>query len=130
MRSRRWVLGVLAVVMLISVGVVPGIVGAIRQEKTYGPSPALAIGELVGAKGRTSCIEITGITPPAHHDWLGRIWQDEFLMWDDVKIVERWNGTWNHGMSGPMKIGDEICAVPKYHVWVYEPEDKIFLTMA
>lgn len=109
--------------------VAPSIVGASVEQTTYGSTPALAIGETIGPGALTSCVYITGITAPAHHDWLGRVWQDEFLLWDDVEIVERWNGTWEHGMSGPMKVGDQICDVPKYHVWVYTPEDKVFLTM-
>lgn len=118
-----------ALLVLLIVGLTPKVIGAAREWDTYHQTPALQIGYEVTGGMTTRCIWINTIFPPAHHDWLGRIWQDEFLMWDDVEIVERWNGTWEHGMSGPMRVGDEICDVPKYHVWVYTPEDKVFLTM-
>jgi hypothetical protein len=128
-KNARIALLIGACALLLTATITPGIVGARREFLTYGSTPGIQFGEQVADEGQTSCIWINYVAPPAHHDYFGRVWQDEHLLWDEVEIRERWNGTWDHGMTGPMRVGDEICQVPKYHEWIYKPEDRVFLTM-
>lgn len=49
------------------------------------------------------------MSPPAHYNWLGRIWQDATLDWADVVIQHPPPQEFPHGRSGAVQVGDVVC---------------------
>jgi hypothetical protein len=54
------------------------------------------------------CVEIRDVIPNAHYNWFGHMWQDEYILWEDVSWALN-NTAVEHGRTGPMKVGEDIC---------------------
>lgn len=57
----------------------------------------------------TLCERVLVVSPAAHYNWLGRIWQDETLDWSDVQILHPPPQEFRHNHSGPVRVGDVVC---------------------
>ena len=105
----QWFVAVAIVVMLTLAGTAMAWDKRLRSlmHATYGASPSLGISFLENSEG--TCHEIVVVHPPAHYNWLGRIWQDESLPWEDVLIQHPPPQEFRHDHSGPVKVGDVVC---------------------
>lgn len=80
------------------------------QTQRFGKSPGLAVAHEGGFGNQSFCHVIQGVAPAAHHDLLGRMWQDEHLLWEDV-VIRQSAGEFQHGRAGPVQVGDKVCGL-------------------
>lgn len=118
-------IGVLALlVVLPSIGLS---IGQSRRSAAYGETPLLGVRYNASESG--DCQEVLAIVPKAHYNWLGQVWQDSTLPWEEMRIEfaesENW-AEWPHNKAGSILVGEEICGLSKDKRWrwVYIPDEK------
>ena len=116
----------IAILLLISGYAWVGYVGHTYRNK-YGPNPGLG-GGLVpeDVRGMRYCFEVTDITPKAHYNWLGQMWQEKYILWQDVQVLVGGTDELAHGKTGPVEPGDVVCSWPAGSsvLFVYKPTGK------
>lgn len=95
----------------------------------YGDTPGLFT-VIVSESESEACERIEVISPKAHYNIWGDIWQDSHILWEDVRVENRLGdavAAIPHERSGPMQVGDVLCGFRQgwSWIWVYEPEDKV-----
>lgn len=117
--------GLVAVLIAVLIGHIQ--LTRMRMEDTFGHTPGLL--PVFHQEDKDSiCERIEAVVPKAHYNWLGEIWQDAEMRWDDVQIIahllpyEPMDIPHNH--SGAVNEGDIVCGLPKGRAitWIYSPD--------
>ena len=126
--NRRRLLTGIVLALVVSSPLIGLAIGQTRRLEAYGDTPGLGV-RYDTAPGRSDCQLVIAVTPKAHFNWLGQVWQDSDLHWQAIRI-EGWAGEeWvvrEHGQSGPVRVGHSICQLDKSQDWrwVYIPDEK------
>lgn len=115
---------IMATALLLTVGAA---VGKTKRLERYGETPGLAVTWDDGGKG---CQVITIVDPPAHYNVFGQAWQDDYLLWTDLRLEGGYAGSitpFAHGRTGPVKVGQQVCNLNENvpWLWIYGPSDRV-----
>lgn len=102
-------------------------VGQLRRAEIYGETPDLGVRH---HEARPECQVVIAVEPKARFNWMGQTWQDPYLEWDSIRIEKKGGDVWgsiNHGRTGPVEVGHEVCGLSPNELWrwVYLPDGKV-----
>lgn len=88
----------------------------IKTRNKYGPSPALGWFEHENESLRTGqlCQYVASPSPVVHWNWKGEMWQDPYLLWEDIQLLSPAPKELVHGKTGPLREGDVVCGWATY----------------
>jgi len=83
----------------------------VKARNKYGPAPVLGWFKDEGASLRTGqyCQYVASPNPPVHWNWRGDMWQEPYLLWEDVQLLSPAPTELVHGKTGPVREGDIVC---------------------